>query len=58
MKSKIKQTMEIILKLNQKEALWLKQIVQNPLCQPDVNFDEPPEDKEMRELFWDSLEGV
>lgn len=58
MKSKIKQTTEIILKLDKKEALWLKGMVQNYLVAADSIDDERPNDKEMRKMFWDSLKGV
>ena len=58
MKTEIIKTMEIILKLDKKEALWLKRLVQNPLIQTDNIFNEHIEDKNMRELIFNSLEDV
>ena len=40
------------LTLNEKEAMWLKALVQNPFCHPD---DETEENREMRKLFWEAL---
>lgn len=53
MKSK-KITQEIvILKLEENEAKWLKDLVQNPIgCEPD---EEDKDSKEIRKKFWDAL---
>lgn len=44
----------IILMLNEKEASWLKGLMQNPLgiC---LSEPEQSDDREMREMFWDIL---
>ena len=47
---------EIIIKLSMKEALWLKALMQNPIYNsPD---EESPENKSMRENFWNILKHV
>lgn len=49
-------TITITLILSEKQARWLKGVVQNPLqLTPD---EEPIEEKEMRETFWKALEVV
>jgi hypothetical protein len=40
------------LKLNNNEALWLKRLCQNPMC--DLS-DESPENNYIRSKFWESL---
>lgn len=56
------------LKLNKKEALWLKALVQNPIGCSSIRDDviqheldrsnELQSDKEMRRKFWDALIDV
>lgn len=56
MESSVKITTEVNFKLNKKEALWLKGIMQNP-----INCDYEKEDKKdqiMRDAFWNSLISV
>lgn len=51
-------TTEIVITMNENEAKWLKNLVQNPIgSTPD---DEPKDDKTIRRSFWDTLrkEGV
>lgn len=55
MESLIENSVKVTLKLCEKEALWLKALVQNPLCSPD---DESKFNKEMRRKFWDALEPI
>ena len=44
------------LMLNEREAEWLKALMQNPI---GVMYpqDEPPDDREMRAKFWTALGG-
>ena len=45
---------EITLKLTEKEAQWLKALVQNPIgCTPE---DEGIDEKEIRNAFWMCLD--
>lgn len=56
MKSSIEVTTAVNLKLDKKEALWLKGIVQNP-----INCDyekEHEEDQAIRKAFWQALIDV
>ena len=53
MEAKIKNPTIIILHLNTDEAVWLKQLVQNPFCDP-----EEEKDKKFREGFWVALNEV
>jgi len=46
---------EITLTLNDKEAQWLKGLIQNPMCAPQ---DEQHEDANMRKALWDALSHV
>jgi len=47
---------KIILELTEKEARWLKSVVQNPLRgNPD---EEPEEERDMRVKFWNALSDV
>lgn len=52
-----KREIEITLIINDKEALWLKGLVQNPAYGFDYE-SEPEEHKHMRKKFWDALECV
>lgn len=54
MESKIFSETTYILTLNEKEAQWLRGIIQNPLNgkTPEEEFEY---DSNMRKLFWDSL---
>ena len=60
MESEVKEFVEVELKLNKREAQWLKGLVQNPCvclkCNPE--YLESAEDSEMRREFWESLKGV
>lgn len=47
---------EVVLTLNEDEATWLKNILQNPIWL-DNDDEEYPEDRKMRELFWSHLDG-
>ena len=42
----------ITLQLEEREAKWLKDLVQNPLCDP---VDEERESRIMRKKFWNAL---
>ena len=45
---------EIILKLTEKEAQWLKELVQNPIgCTPE---EEDLDSREIRNAFWMCLD--
>jgi hypothetical protein len=51
-KVNVKRNLEITITMTEKEALWLKMFVQNPLI-----FDnEGSEDCAMRRLFWDAID--
>ncbi len=56
MKIEIKIEREIILKITEKEAKWLKNLAQNYLG-GDPN-DEKEEDKAIRKRFWDNLSDM
>lgn len=56
MEISIKETIKVILELDKKEALWLRDLVQSPTGYPSQK--EPPHYKEMRRKFWDALVGV
>jgi len=56
MKARVKKDIEITLVLNEKEALWLKGLVQNPIgCSYE---EEREEDRDIRHSFWDTLKEV
>ena len=55
MEVKIKETKEIFFKLDEKEARWLKGIMQNSL-HGDLDLQSP--DEQMRMKFWDALESI
>jgi hypothetical protein len=48
MQGKRKETVEITLVLTQKEADWLKALVQNPMIPTLKTYDEPVEQANMR----------
>jgi len=52
MEIKCEKTINYILVLDEFEARWLKALVQNPLYS---NIEEDPQNKEMRQNFWDAL---
>lgn len=52
METKIEADTKVTLTLNLQEALYLKGLVQNPLCDP---ADEDSDTKELRRKFWDAL---
>ena len=47
----------INFRLTYNEALWLKGLVQNPICY-DRPENEPIEEKDMRFRFWDALKDL
>ncbi len=49
-------TVSTTLILNEEEATWLKNIMQNPLWVDDPSKEEP-NDKRLRHIFWDALGG-
>ncbi len=53
MQSEVITTTKIVLELTEEEALWLRDIMQNPLGMEDDN--ESKTDKEMRKAFFDAL---
>lgn len=53
MEVETKREFTITLKLSEREAQWLKGLMQNPLSE-----DEGKEDAAMREVFWDALNLV
>ena len=55
MERSIKKQVQVTLVLNEKEALYLKGLVQNPMCNPD---EEDEEIKKLRYSFWKALEDV
>ena len=57
MKANIETQVQTTLVLDEEEARWLKQIVQNPLWVDNPDHEEPA-DREMREKFWKALNGV
>ena len=52
MKAETKKEVTVILEMNEKEAKWLKALMQNPLT-PHENVVEG----DMREKFWRALGG-
>jgi len=56
MKGYSQETVKIILELDEKEARWLKSIMQNPLGL--TKSEEREEDNKIRSLFWDTLDEV
>ena len=57
MKSKIVKNVEVRLCLDEDEAKWLKDLMQNPIGYGH-DEDEENNDKLMRELFWDALKDI
>ena len=55
MESEVETTQVTKLTLDKEEAVWLKALVQNPLCAPG---SEDPQDNIMRQRFWDALINV
>lgn len=55
MKTEIQKQIIVTIHLDEKEAMWLKNLVQNPLCHPDK---ESKEDKQFREKFWNELKEI
>lgn len=55
MKSEIQNEIKIKLEMNEKEASFLKSLVQNPTCPPE---NEPGEYKIMRKKFWEALKDI
>lgn len=55
MKTIIKKSSTIILKLEEDEALWLKTLMQNPLCISQEPHNEDKISNKMRSLFFNSL---
>ena len=57
MKARTVRTVKIVLELEEKEAKWLKSVVQNPIgnCTP---AEEDDTDKDMRLKFWTFLNDV
>ena len=45
---------QVVLTLNQEEAKWLMDVVQNPLDGQEPH-EEQPHDHKMRRAFWDAL---
>ena len=56
MKSNIKTEIEVTLVLTEKEARWLKGLVQNHLVPGDVN-DEDENSQKIRMAFWNELDS-
>jgi hypothetical protein len=56
MQTNTKITQTITLVLNEREAEWLKGLMQNPIGGMDPQ-DEPEDDREMRRIFWEALGG-
>lgn len=54
MQSSRKNNTEYTLILNEEEAQWICEMVQNPLSDGD-GADEMEVDKKMRKLLWDAL---
>jgi len=50
MRVKVERRKEIILKLTEEEARWLKNYLQNPLIEHEHSSDQ-----KIRQLFWSSL---
>ncbi len=57
MKSEIIPHLKVKLDLNEKEAIWLKSIMQNAINVKSLE-DEDIRDRDMRMRFWNALEGV
>lgn len=53
MEVEVKVVKTVTIVLNEREAKWLKSVMQNPLSTPEAELD-----KEMRHTFWDALEDV
>lgn len=58
MESKSTKSIEVTIIMNETEARWLKNVMQNPLWGTMENEDHT--DKIMRKMFWDVLsrEGI
>lgn len=55
---KVTKTEGIILQLTAFEAGWLKALVQNAFVDyTEFEAEEDPQDKEMRQKFWEALGG-
>ena len=52
MEVEIKQSLEVLLRLNAKEALFIKTLIQNPIGD---SLDENVEKREIRMRLWDAL---
>ena len=48
---------EVHLVLTEKEAMWLKSLVQNQL-KYELHTDEPEWETDIRSKFWDALEDM
>jgi hypothetical protein len=57
MKHRISSKITVLLELDEKEALWLRAVMQNPLHQSDLG-QEPPEDREMRSRFFEAVKDL
>ena len=57
MEAKIEKITKITLTLNEEEATWLKNIMQNPLYNERPE-DEHPQTKKIRYRFFEILKGV
>lgn len=59
MKSRAVVEVCVTLTLNTEEAIWLREWTQNPFVRSmgrGLPNEESPEDKEMREKFWEALQ--
>lgn len=57
MESVYSKTIEIVLTMNETEATWLKNIMQNPLHGQSVE-SEDQDNKAMRKMFWNTLKYI
>ena len=55
MRSTIKKSTTYILRLEEREARWLRGLMQNPIVKENLPLNEDKTDREMRELYFNAL---
>ncbi len=57
---KVHTVKDIVLKLTEREAVWLRGVMQNPLHSdnPNAAIEEDELSREMREMFFNSLKDI
>lgn len=57
MESRYGKTIEIALNMNETEAVWLRNVMQNPLHGQSAE-SEDQDDRAMRKMFWNTLKYI